>query len=131
MLTVERISAQPTFAKLRPETLASLADRAQELSYPPGAEVVGKNDFAYHFFVIEEGTAEVVGSEGVLAALGPDDFFGEIGLLVTGTRTATVVATSPLRLIALFDRDLRQLFQAFPELETQLRAATSERFPRR
>ncbi len=131
MLTLDRIAAQPTFAGLPPESLAAVAEHAQELSYPEGTEVVGKDDFAYHLFVIEEGTVEVHGSEGVLSELGPGDFFGEIGLLVTGKRTASVVATSPLRVIALFDRDVRALQKELPEIESQLRAALSERFPRR
>ena len=128
MLTLDRISAQPTFAGLPPESLAALAERAQELSYPEGAEVVGEADHADHLFVIEEGTVEVHGGEGVLTELGPGDFFGEIGLLLTGKRTASVVATSPLRVIALFDRDVRALQDELPEIETQLRAALSERF---
>ena len=63
--------------------------------------------------------------------LGPGDFFGEIGLLVTGKRTASVVATSPLRVIALFDRDVRELQRELPELDGQLRAALADRFRRR
>jgi CRP-like cAMP-binding protein len=131
MLTVERITAHATFANLSPEALDAIAARAQELTYDEGAEIVGKDDNAYHLFVIEEGTAEVHGTDGVLAELGPGDYFGEIGLLVTGKRTATVLATSPLRLIALFDRDVRELQRELPELEEQLRAALAERFPRR
>jgi CRP-like cAMP-binding protein len=131
MLAFERISAQPTFAGLPPESLAAVAERAQELSYPEGAEIVGKDDHAYHLFVIEEGTVEVHGSDGLLSELGPGDFFGEIGLLVTGKRTASVVATSPVRVIALFDRDVRSLQNELPEVESQLRAALSERLPRR
>ena len=131
MLALDRIAAQPTFAGLPPESLAALAERAQELSYPAGAEIVAKDDNAYHLFVIEEGNVEVHGSEGLLAELGPGDFFGEIGLLVTGKRTASVVATSPVSVIALFDRDVRSLQNELPEVASQLRAALSERFPRR
>jgi CPA1 family monovalent cation:H+ antiporter len=131
MLTVDRLSAHATFSDLSPDVLTAVADRAQELVYEAGAEVVGADDNAYHLFVVEEGTVEVIGADGPLAELGPGDFFGEIGLLVTGKRTAFVVAASPLRLIVLFDRDVRELQREHPELETQLRAALAERLPRR
>jgi CRP-like cAMP-binding protein len=131
MLTVERLAAHAIFSDLAPDALAAVADRAQELAYPAGAEVVAKDDNAYHLFVIEDGATDVIGGDGLLSQLGPGDFFGEIGLLVTGKRTASVVATSPLRVIAIFDRDLRDLQREHPELEAQLRAAMAERFARR
>jgi CPA1 family monovalent cation:H+ antiporter len=131
MLTIERLSTHATFSDLPPDVLEAVAGRAQELTYPAGAEIVGLDDNAYHLFVVEDGTVEVLGADGPLAELGPGDFFGEIGLLVTGKRTASVVATSPVRLIVVFDRDVRDLQREHPELEEQLRAALAERFARR
>jgi voltage-gated potassium channel len=130
VLTLERITAQPTFAGLSPDARDAIAERAQELSYPTGAEVCGRDDNAYHLYVIEEGTVEVHGTAGLLAELGPGDFFGEVGLFVTGRRTASVVATSPLRVITLFDRDVREIRDALPEVDEQLRAALADRFVR-
>ena len=85
-------------------------ERAQELSYPEGAEVVGKDDHAYHLFVIEEGTVEVSRKPRACSpSSAPATSSARSALLVTGKRTASVVATSPLRVIALFDRDVRSL----------------------
>ena len=63
-----------------------------------------------------------------LAKLGPGDFFGEIGLLVTGRRTASMVALSPMRLIALFEQPFRRLERELPTFATSVRAACAERF---
>ena len=52
-----------------------------------------EGEFAHEFFVIEEGTADVLKDGERIAELGPGDFFGEIGLIETERRTATVVAT--------------------------------------
>ncbi len=57
----------------------------------------------------------------------PGDFFGEIGLLVTGTRTASVAATSPMRLFAMFSREYKQLEDRMPGLVEQLRKTMAER----
>ena len=54
-----------------------------------------------HYFVIESGEADVIGDGQVVATLGPGEGFGEIALLRRIRRTATVRATSELRLKAL------------------------------
>jgi CRP-like cAMP-binding protein len=51
----------------------------------------------YELFVIESGEAEVRKRGEVIRTLGPGDAFGEIGLLATGTRTASIVATTPMQ----------------------------------
>ena len=45
----------------------------------------------------------------VVGALGPGDVFGEMGMLSGGKRTADVVATSPMHLIALSKWDLKRI----------------------
>jgi CRP/FNR family transcriptional regulator, cyclic AMP receptor protein len=89
-----------------------------------------QGQFAYEFFVIEQGTAEVTKDGRVLAQLGPDDFFGEIGLVESERRTATVVAKSPMELIVIFGPNFRRLERELPELAAQIRAAIRERLER-
>jgi CRP-like cAMP-binding protein len=62
-----------------------------------------------------------------IATLGRGDVFGEIALLSSGRRTASVVATSPMRLITLFKRDLWALEEQSPELAEALRATIRKR----
>ena len=59
--------------------------------------------------MIEEGTAKVLKGGEEIAELGPGDFFGEIALLETERRTATVVAATPMRVIVMFQREFRQM----------------------
>jgi CRP-like cAMP-binding protein len=75
---------------------------------PEGKRLAREGDLAYEFFVIREGTADVdVGGE-VKSKLGPDDFFGEIGVLdEERVRKATVTATSPMKLVVMSGHDLR------------------------
>jgi CRP-like cAMP-binding protein len=63
--------------------------------------VFRQGDAGDHYFVIESGEAEVIGDGEVVATLGPGEGFGEIALLRRIRRTATVRATSQLRLQAL------------------------------
>jgi CRP-like cAMP-binding protein len=49
------------------------------------------------FFVIDRGRASVKRDDQQIADLGPGDFFGELGLLRGGERTASVVAATDMR----------------------------------
>lgn len=122
-----RLEAIPLFASLAPEERELVADLVDPVRAPAGHEVASQDAFGYAFFVIEEGTAEVRVDDESVAQLGPGDFFGEIALLCTGRRTAAVVATSPMKLFSLFDRDLRQIEARIPELGRELRRVAGER----
>ena len=117
----------PLFAGLRDEDRSRVAEVADEVSVPAEAEIVSERDFSYHFYAIAEGAAEVRHDGRMLATLGPGDFFGEVGMLVTGRRTASVTALEPTRLVALFDRPFRRLEAEVPAFSVQVRAALGER----
>jgi CRP-like cAMP-binding protein len=124
----ERLATIAPFAGLTDEERALVAERGNVVDVPQGQAVTTEGEFGYTFFVVDEGTAEVTEHGQAVATLGPGDFFGEIGLLVTGRRTASVVATTPMRLFALFDQDFRRLCVEVPGFERRLREAMADRF---
>ncbi len=124
------VSRRSLFSDLPQEELVRVAELSESLDVPAGEAIDSKDDFAYEFFVIEEGTAEVVSDGRKLADLGPGDFFGEIGLLITGRRTASVVSTSPMRVVAMFDPCFRRMERELPEFAETVRTACKERLPR-
>jgi CRP-like cAMP-binding protein len=73
----------------------------EPVDVPAGGVVFSQGDVGEHYFVIDSGQAEVVGDGQVVATLGPGMGFGEIALLRRSRRTATVRATTELRLKAL------------------------------
>jgi CRP-like cAMP-binding protein len=58
---------------------------------------------------IESGTADVMRDGDTVASVGPGDVVGELGVLEKGMRNASVVATSPMRLIRLTNWDVGRL----------------------
>jgi CRP/FNR family transcriptional regulator, cyclic AMP receptor protein len=80
--------------------------------------------------VIESGEAEVRKGGEVIRTLGAGDAFGEIGLLATGTRTASVTATTPMKLVAIFSREFKQIQTRMPQIAQALRASMRERVAR-
>ena len=58
--------------------------------------------------------------------VGPGEVVGEVAVLASGRRTASVVATSPIRAISFFKRDVWALERTAPEAARRLRAAIKE-----
>jgi CRP-like cAMP-binding protein len=116
-----RLQAIPLFAGLGEGELAHLAEVAGELGVDAGTTIAHEGDFGYAMFAIEEGGADVLHEGAVLRTLGPGDVFGEIAVLASGRRTASVVATSPMRLITFFNRDVWRLEEELPALAAALR----------
>ena len=103
-----------------------------EAEVDAGTEVVTVDESGSTVYLIEEGEAEVIGAGGPTpVTLGPGDTFGEIALLLTaGQRTATVVARTPMRLLALSGPDFERIRGQVPELERSLRRLGLERTSR-
>jgi CRP/FNR family transcriptional regulator, cyclic AMP receptor protein len=126
----ERLEQIPLFADLTAEERADVAACLREVEVDAGTELTTQGEHAYELFIIEAGDVEVRKDGEVIGTLGAGDAFGEIGLLATGTRTASVVATSPVRLIAMFSREYKQLESRVPQLTKSLRETMAERVAR-
>ena len=92
-----------------------------------GQSLVSEGAAGYVFFVIAEGTAGVERDGVFLRELGPGDHFGEIAILDGGRRTATVVATSDVRILAMFGTELRRLEAELPDLADRIRTTMHDR----
>ena len=122
-----RLRVIPLFAGLGKKERRAVAQQADEVDVEAGRYLVRQGEFAYEFFAIEEGTAEVRRGEQYLAELGPGDFFGEMGLIGQATRNASVMATSPMRLLVLTGSAFRHLERELPAVSKQIRKAIEER----
>jgi CRP-like cAMP-binding protein len=130
-MDASRIAAFPDFADLPAKELDELAAAMSEVEIEAGANVVTRDDYGSAIYFIEQGQAEVLDdSGGTTEALGPGDTFGEIGLLLTGERTATVVARTPMRLLSLSGQAFDQIRARVPEVERWLRRLGLERASR-
>ena len=122
VMDAKRIAAFPAFASLPPDELNEFAGAIREAEVEAGATVIRVDDYGTAIYLIEAGTAEVLNDAGdAIQALGPGDTFGEIALLLTGQRTATVVARTPLRLLSLSGQDFDEIRPHVPEVERALR----------
>ena len=117
----------PLFAEVPDEKLTKVATFATLESAVEGKTIIREGGFANDLYAIEEGTVKVERDGEVLAELGPGDVFGEQGLLEKQARSATVTATSPVRLIRIEHWELSRMKQAMPEVVEELRKKVEER----
>lgn len=120
-MDTSRIASFPLFADLPETELDELATALNELEVEAGATVTTLEGYGSSIYFIEEGEAAVLTDSGESTpALGPGDTFGEIAPLLTGQRTATVAARTPMRLLLLSDQDFQRIRARVPELERLL-----------
>jgi CRP-like cAMP-binding protein len=129
-METSRIAAFRIFADLPAAELDELSAAMHEVEVDAGAEVITLDDYGTAIYFIEQGHADVLTDGGGATQIGPGDTFGEIALLLTGQRTATVVARTPMRLLSLSDQDFQRIRARVPELERSLRRLGVERAAR-
>jgi CRP-like cAMP-binding protein len=120
-----RLVDLPHFAGLPAARLETAARGAEALTVETGRVVVRQGDPADRFYVILDGRfgvtqRDAAGSERPLRELGPDQVFGELGLLGRTPRTATVTALTDGRLLTLGGDAFLELVGAGPGLSTRL-----------
>ena len=121
---IPEIALFAAIPRRRQKDVARLAD---EVTVPGGYQLTAQGSSACEFFIVVSGTADVLRDDKLVGVLGPGDFFGEVGLLDRRwTRAATVVATSPMRLLVLARNEFRELIEGFPSVAAPiLNAATA------
>ena len=126
-MDVARLKSIPLFANVSDDELQTIAPFAQEAEVAPGQTLATEGQYAYEFMAIEDGKAEVTREGEHVADLGPGDFFGEIGLLETQLRTATVTAKTPMRLLTLTGWDMKRLEKNIPQAIEEIRRVLDQR----
>ena len=107
----ENLRSVPLFASMSEEDLKRIATFATEDSASQGTTIVREGDFSNDMVAIESGTADVLRAGERVGSLGPGDVFGETGVLGKSPRNATIVASSPMRLVRLTSWEVKRLPQ--------------------
>lgn len=107
------------FEGLSDKVLARIDSHADELEVQPGRELTTQGGGAYEVFIVAEGEAEVRIDGEVVGTSGEGDLIGELGVLENRPRAATVVASTPMRLLVLDSREMHWLLDE-PELAARV-----------
>ena len=124
---VELIRHAPLFAHLSKRQLEQIAQIADEIDLREGKEMTTQGTRGREFFVLLDGNADVKKNGRRINRMGPGDFFGEIALVSDTPRTATVIATSPVRALVITDRSFKRLMSDSPQIQDRVLSALAAR----
>jgi CRP/FNR family transcriptional regulator, cyclic AMP receptor protein len=124
---VEALKRAPLFEGLSRKELIELARVTEDLQVEKGTVLCREGSLGREFFVIVDGAADVTKSGKHVATRNAGEFFGEIALITTTTRTATVTAKTPLRCFILTRGDFRRVLDENPKVERKVMQALGER----
>ncbi len=129
---LETLADVPLFSACSKADLRIVARHASEVAAPVDTVLVQEGERADTFFVLLDGEASVrrkgtaVRSRRI-ATLGPGSYFGELALLDPAPRSATVAATTPVRLAAISARVFRTLLREVPAMNEKLLTGMARR----
>ena len=131
-LDADGLRALPLFAHSGEQATARVLHDAHEYIAVAGETVVEQWEISRDLFVILSGTVTVDADGQPLAPLGPGEFFGELAAIEWGagfarTRTATVTATEPTRLLVLDWALVGWLMQVDPDFGSRLERTSHDR----
>src|SRR5215813_1049803 len=121
----------PMFSDLAPDFIEYLKEKVELQRFAPGQVITQQGEAADNFYLVRIGFVKVSerypGGELVLAYLSRGDYFGEIGLLGGGARTATCAALDHVEVVRISGDDFRQMVERFPNVRRGLEAVAEER----
>jgi CRP/FNR family transcriptional regulator len=112
----ETLARVPLFSGVKPKDLKRLGKRMTERIFDEGDEITTEGESGLGFFVIEEGNATVSRDGKIVRNLGPGDFFGEIALIDSGPRSATVIASTDLRCRGMTAWEFKPFVEQHPDV---------------
>jgi CRP-like cAMP-binding protein len=108
------------FSGLSPEELARVTGAATVSEHPTGDELTEQGAYSHRFYLILDGKVSVERDGGVVAALGPGEFIGEISLLGGGKATATVRCEEPTRCLVLRREEFWSVLEEEPAIALRI-----------
>ena len=130
--TGKTLSSVPFFRKITLHQLDLLGSLFHFVQYKTGEVVCAEGERAQEFYIITRGEVAVTvlmadGTQNELARLGTGKFFGELSLLQSSPRTATVTAVSPLTLMLLNASKFSKFLDIVPELRHEFMKVANSR----
>jgi CRP-like cAMP-binding protein len=124
---VDQIAGFALFADLTTPQLERIAHMFEEEVFPDGARVLRQGLSGSAFYIILDGEAEVIIDGQPRATLARGDYFGEVSILLGEPPGADIVASRPLRTIALAGPSVKGVLLDNPPLMYRMLQAQSRR----
>ena len=123
----DQLAAVPLFEGLPRKQLRRISSLMTRIDRPTGQVLITEGQAGCEFFIVLEGEVEVRQGDRVIATRRAGEYVGEIALLDRRPRTATVVATTPVSVEVLSQREFVSLLAQAPELSEHILATMAQR----
>lgn len=123
----EFLARVPIFEKCTSDEIQAISSVAQEHFYEPGQIIVTQGTPGQAFYLILAGRVAIERDGRALGAFGPGDFFGEMSLLDSAPRSATIRAIEQTRCLMLSSWDFKALLERNPSIAIKLLEVLSRR----
>ncbi len=127
---LEHLRRVPLFAKMGTRELERLGALADEVEVGLDTVLAEQGRVGHEFFIVLEGRVMVLDGRTPVRTLGPGEFFGEIALIESVPRTATVRAEGIVHLLVIGHREFNALMDEFPTVRSAVMDALAERVRR-
>jgi len=124
--SVDNLRQIPLFSRLSDGDLQFLATKVDEINVPAGTALITEGMGNHAFFLLADGEVDVSVGGTHRRTLGPNDFFGEISMMVLHPATATVVTRTPVRAYAMSHLQFLEV-RVHQTVMLQLRSAMGDR----
>ena len=111
------------------ELIRDIAFELRPVIFTPGTYIFRAGEFGRNMYFISHGEVEVISPDGrtILATLGDGDLFGEIALLFSQPRSASVRATDYCDLYILDKDTFERVLQHYPEFAKYIKGVAEKR----
>ena len=124
---VDLLRTVPLFSSCSQKELGQISTLADEIYQPEGTILIREGTRGREFFVLIEGDVEVRCTGRKLRTQRDGDFFGEIALITETPRSATIVATTPVRLLVITRQSFQRLMSETPSIQGKVLVALAQR----
>jgi putative ABC transport system ATP-binding protein len=117
---VEFLKTVDIFSHLTPIELTNVAEKITKRQFVAGDVVIRQGESGEEFYLISDGTVDIMREGHEVAQLGSGDFFGEAALITGEPRNATVVANDNVETYVLAKAEFQAAIDASRSFRDQL-----------
>jgi CRP-like cAMP-binding protein len=108
------------FESLSNPQLAEVARLAEKVDFPAGHVLFNQGDPPDYLYLVRKGKARVVAGGQELSRLGAGECIGEMAVLASMERTATIETLEPCQFLRFDGDDFLALLDTYPEIQRAL-----------
>ncbi|MDF1541771.1 MAG: cyclic nucleotide-binding domain-containing protein [Anaerosomatales bacterium] len=123
----QMLAGVPLFSRCTTAEIEAVTSRALVNEFETGQLIVSQGTPGTAFYLVLEGRVEVEKDGAHVGGLGPGEFFGEMALLDSAPRSATIRAAEPTRCMMLSSWDFRAALEQHPSVAVKLLEVLTQR----